>query len=319
MRSSAPILFLCVTAAVSMAAEPEAGTPRVHALVLGTAQDGGVPHLGCTRECCEPARRDPGRSHRVASLALIAEAVGGPRKVFLIDATPDLRSQLDSALGGKGRRERPPRLPVDGILLTHAHIGHYTGLMYLGRESMAARGVPVLATESMIRFLSGNGPWKRLVSGGHIELRPMEPGRAIELVPGLTVEPFRVPHRQEESDVVGFLVRGPSRKLVYIPDIDAWERWDTDIARLVESVDAALLDGTFFSPHEVPGRPLDEIPHPLISASMDRLASQVREGHRVVFIHLNHTNPALREGSQERSEVERRGFEIASDGLKLPL
>ncbi len=293
--------------------------PAVMARVVGISQDGGVPHLGCVRECCEAARRDPGRALRVASLALTVDVEGEPRRLYLIDATPDFRSQVDSALGEAGRRQRPPGLPLDGILLTHAHIGHYAGLIYLGRESAAAKRVPVYATARMTAFLSGNGPWRRLTEGGNIELRTLELGRSLDLAPGLSVEALRVPHREEESDVVGFLVRGPSRRLLYIPDIDSWDTWDTDIARLAGSVDVSLLDGTFYSADELPGRPQAEVPHPPITATMGRLEAVARSGHRIIFIHLNHTNPALRAGSPERSAIGRRGFEVASDGLVLPL
>jgi len=182
--------------------------------------------------------------------------------------------------------------------------------------------VPVYATARMATFLSGNGPWRRLTEGGNIELHTLEPGRSLDLAPGLSVEPLRVPHREEESDVVGFLVRGPLRRLLYIPDIDSWDtwgRWGTDIARLAASVDVSLLDGTFYSADELPGRPQAEVPHPPITVTMDRLEAVARSGHRIVFTHLNHTNPALRAESPERSAIGRRGFEVASQGLVLPL
>lgn len=292
---------------------------RVVATVLGAVQDGGLPHLGCDRECCMVARRDPALRQRVASLALTVQEPGPKRRVFLIDATPDFVSQVDSLLGPEPGRDRPVGLPVDGILLTHAHIGHYLGLAYLGRESMAARGVPVHATRRMSAFLSTNGPWKRLVEGGHVDLRVLEPGRPVELAPGLTATALRVAHREEESDAVGFLVVGPSRRLLYLPDIDAWERWDRDIADVVGGVDVSLLDGTFHSAADLPGRPISEVPHPFVTDTMDRLQSRVKEGRRVIFIHLNHSNPVLAPGSPEREAAERRGFEIASDGLEIPL
>ena len=291
----------------------------VYAQVVGVAQDGGLPHVGCSKTCCQAARKDPSRVQRVASLALVAAEAGSADRVFLIDATPDFRSQLDSALGPSGFEARATGLPLDGILLTHAHVGHYAGLIYLGRESAGARGVPVHATARMASFLSGNGPWKRLVEAGNIALKVLEPGRGVNLAPGLTVEPLRVPHREEESDVVGYLVAGPSRRLVYLPDVDDWGRWDRDIAQIVASVDVALLDGTFYSPRDLGTRSIAEIPHPMITATMDRLQEQVRLGRRVVFIHLNHSNPALQTDSAERMEMSRRGFEVAADGLRLSL
>ena len=318
MRPVAFLLSLLSLLAIG-AAPNSAPVQPVTARGLGVAQDGGAPHLGCTKACCAAARRDPSRAVRVASLALAAGGGGGARKVFIIDATPDFRTQVDTALGEGGLETRPGGLPVDGILLTHAHIGHYTGLMYLGRESIASSQVPVFATSRMAAFLSANGPWKRLVDGGHIRLEPIEAGRPFDLTPGLRVEPIRVPHREEDSDVVGFLVTGPSRRLLYIPDIDDWSRWDRDIAALVRTVDIALLDGTFYAASELGARSMAEVPHPLIPSTMDRLEPLVKQGHRVIFIHLNHTNPALRPGTPERQEIERRGFEVAADGLELSL
>ncbi len=184
---------------------------------------------------------------------------------------------------------------------------------------MAAKEVPVHASARMAAFLRDNGPWKRLVSGGHVTLRIMQPGRAFTLSPGLSVEPIRVAHREEESDALGFIVAGPQRRLLYIPDIDAWERWDRDIAALVGSVDVALLDATFYAPGELGDRPMNDVPHPLVVDTMKRLQPLARDGRRIIFIHMNHTNPALLSGSPERMEIEHRGFEVASDGARIDL
>lgn len=138
------------------------GSPPPEAIVLGIAQDGGVPHAGCRQKICVEARRDPGKRRLVASLGLLDPAAD---RRFLIDATPDFASQMER-LGG---------LP-DGILLTHAHIGHYLGLAQLGREVLGARQVPVYATPSMAKFLRENGPWKRLIALENIAVREIEIG-----------------------------------------------------------------------------------------------------------------------------------------------
>ena len=282
--------------------------PPVRAVVLGMAQDGGVPHIGCRQERCEAARRDPSRRERVASLGL----VDGDRR-FLIDATPDLPSQVASLDPG-----RPASRPiVDGILLTHAHIGHYTGLMYLGREALGAQAVPVWATPRMARFLRENGPWSQLVALGNIALKEMEPGREMALTERLRVTPLLVPHRDELSDTVGFRIQGPSRALLYIPDIDKWERWDRGLPEEVAGVDWALLDGTFEDPAELPGRSRAEIPHPLVGETVARLGPPPRRA-QVLFIHLNHTNRLLRDEAAVRS-LGAKGFAVARDGQELEL
>ena len=282
----------------------------VRAVVLGIAQDGGVPHIGCTQELCVRARQDQSLRQRVACLGLAAG-----EKRFLVDATPDLPSQIESLNAGRTLLDRGR--PVDGILLTHAHVGHYTGLMYLGREALGAHGVPVYVTPRMATFLRTNGPWSQLVSLGNIELREIEPGRPFSPTEGLTVTALSVPHRDEWSDTVGFRIAGPNRALLYIPDIDKWEKWDRRLQDEVATVGVALLDGTFESESELPGRSLLEIPHPLVGETAARLMGKTG-GADVRFIHLNHTNRLLWDDDARRA-LTGRGFRVAADGEEFPL
>ena len=278
---------------------------KMRAVVLGIAQDGGVPHIGCRQERCVLARRDPSRRERVACLGLVDEQAG---RRFVIDATPDLPSQLESLHPDWA----PGRPLVDGILLTHAHVGHYAGLMYLGREALGASGVPVYATPRMARFLRENGPWSQLVALGNVVIHEMEADREIALTDRLRVTPIRVPHRDELSDTVGFRVRGPSRSLLYIPDIDKWERWERRLPAEAAAVDWALLDGT-----EISGRTLADIPHPLIGETAALLGGGPRRG-RVLFVHLNHTNRLLWDETAVRA-LSDQGLAVARDGLELEL
>ena len=287
-----------------------AALPPVRAVVLGIAQDGGVPHIGCTSPSACARDGTCVAPRRVACLGLVADA-GGER--FLIGATPDRPSQVDSR--NRGRTVADPRRPVDGILLTHARIGHYTGVMYLGREALGARAVPVYATARMASLLRTSGPWSQLVALGQIEVREVEPGREVVLTPSLAVTPVRVPHRDELSDTVGYVVRGPGQSLLYVPDIDKWEKWDRRVEDEVAQVGIALLDGTFFSAGELPGRSLAEVPHPTVGETTARLAAL---SSRVSFIHLNHTNPLLWDG-RARHDPARRGFTLAAEGRVLSL
>jgi pyrroloquinoline quinone biosynthesis protein B len=279
-------------------------TAEVQAVVLGIAQDGGVPHLGCRQTLCVEARKDPTRRRRVASLGLIDGKAG---KRFLIDATPDFESQV-AALGG---------MP-DGILLTHAHVGHYLGLAQLGREVVNAREMPVYCTPSMARFLRENGPWRRLVESKNIAIHEIEPGVEFVLTESLRVTALRVPHRDEDSDTVAFVVSGPSqKKLLWLPDIDKWEKWDRRLEDVIRSVDQAFVDGTFFSAEEIPGRSIADIPHPLVGETVSRL-SAANLPARVFFVHLNHTNRLL----WDRTEIHRlraSGFGVAAEGQRVPL
>jgi pyrroloquinoline quinone biosynthesis protein B len=274
------------------------------AIVLGIAQDGGVPHAGCHQALCEEARRDPSKRRLVASLGLLDPAAG---KRFLIDATPDFAAQME-LLGG---------LP-DAILLTHAHIGHYLGLAQLGREVLGARKVPVYATPSMAKFLRENGPWKRLVGLENIALNELPPGASVQLTPSLKVTAIKVPHRDEDSDTVAFLIEGPRKKLLWLPDIDKWEKWDRKIEEMLEDPAlTAFVDGSFFSSDEIPGRSQAEIPHPLVPETMARFGANPPHG-RLFFVHLNHTNRLLWDAAAVK-DLEEKGFGIAKEGQRLSL
>jgi pyrroloquinoline quinone biosynthesis protein B len=311
LRDALFLFVLCLLAAslfCSGSKTEAAPSSGVRALVLGIAQDGGVPHIGCHKDVCLKARKDPRFRERVAALGLIDEDNG---KRFLVDATPDMPSQLETLLG-TGPWQSPP---LDGILLTHAHIGHYAGLMYLGREALGASGVPVYATPRMSAYLRDNGPWSQLVKLGNIELRTLPPGEEIALTPKLRVTAVTVPHRDELSDTVGFRIRGPHRVLLYIPDVDKWERADKPLAGLLTGVDVALLDGTFSDVSELPGRSMAEVPHPLVGETVN-LLPKGRPGLRVFFIHLNHTNKLLWD-SPARQALHDQGFDIPRDGEEI--
>ncbi len=289
-----------------------------YVVVLGTAQDGGLPHAACTCPRCEEARRDPARGRLVASIAIVVPSTG---KRYLVDATPDLREQLGLIPNvGTHPRGAMDRAPVDGVLLTHAHVGHYLGLAFFGFEAVHTSKLPVWATPRMAAFLGANAPWSRLVAREEIALREMPPGMAFDLDAGVRVTPFSVPHRDEDSDTVAFAIEGPRHAVLYVPDTDAWATWSDAARAALEKCDTALIDGTFFAAGELPGRDVARIGHPLIPATMDLLQDRVRSGRlRVLFTHINHSNRTLEPASPERRAVEYRGFSLADDGQRLPL
>lgn len=282
-------------------------------VVLGTAQDGGVPQAGAFGE---PGWTDPSKRRLVVCLGLVDPASS---RRWMFEATPDFREQLWRLQQASPSNESPG---LAGVFLTHAHIGHYTGLMFLGHESIGAKGVPVYAMARMKQFLETSGPWSQLARLKNIELRELSAGARVSLPGGLSVTPFLVPHRQEYSEVVGFRIAGPRRSVLFIPDIDSWDQWDAAGTRLEDElakVDAAYLDGTFFANGEIPGRDMTGFPHPFITTTMDRLkALPESERAKVRFIHLNHTNPALWPGPARR-EIEARGFRVTEQGERLGL
>lgn len=277
-------------------------------IVLGIAQDGGVPHAGNKEH---RGWSDPKFKRHIVSLGLVDPTT---EERWMIDATPDFREQLhmlDTAF------PVDEKLGLKGIFLTHAHIGHYTGLMFLGHESMGTHEVPVYAMPRMIEFLSYNGPWDQLVRYKNILLKPLADKTPVTLNDRLAITPFMVPHRQEYSEVIGFRINGPNRSVLYITDIDKWEDWDeqgTHIEDLIAEVDVAFLDGTFYAKGEIPGRDMSTFPHPFITDSMERFrVLPVEEREKIRFIHLNHTNPALNDEREAQKTIKAKGYRVAEE------
>lgn len=304
-------------------------------VILGITQDGGLPHAACRRACCEAAWENPRLRVPTACLGVVLPSTGD---YWLIDATPDFPQQLvqlqriaDEAAGfvswGSSAR-------LKGIFLTHAHVGHYAGLIHLGREVMGAREAPVYAMPRMAAFLRMNGPWNQLVELQNIVIHKLAADEPCRLEPSgesatpseappaesIRLTPILVPHRDEYSETVGFRITGPSRSILYVPDIDKWERWDGSLQEEVRSVDVALIDGTFFAEGELPGRDMSTVPHPFIVETLKRLETlSTADRAKVYFIHLNHTNPALIDDSEARRRIEREGCRVAQVGQRFAL
>jgi pyrroloquinoline quinone biosynthesis protein B len=303
------LLLLALACAGTPAPDPGGGF-GFDVFVLGIAQDGGVPQLGCDAECCRRARLDPTQRRMRTALGVRARAT---KELLLVEATPDVEAQIAllhqlTATTGRGRQ------PVDACLVTHGHTGHYLGLLAFGREAAASKSLPLYCTQRFAQFVQATPPLALLMSEQHVEPRVVTPGTPFAPLPGLEVEAIPVPHRDEFTDTVAFVLRGPRRSLLFLPDIDQWSKWDRDIAALVDTVDFVLIDGTFYSASELPGRSLEQIPHPLVPKSMELLAAAaMRHPGRIHFIHLNHTNRLLRDASA-RAALEAHGFRVADEG-----
>ncbi len=301
---------LCAVAAPNPQHHSESESADPFVVVLGIAQDGGYPQAGCAKDCCKDAWSDSSRRRHVSCLAIVDPT---SQQRWIIDATPDFKEQL-RMLDEVAPVSEVPGVGLTGILLTHGHIGHYTGLMHLGHEAMGATNVPVYVMPRMGGFLSTNGPWDQLVRYKNIELREMVADESVQLNERLSVTPFRVPHREEYTEVVGYRIDGPNRSVLFIPDIDKWERWDRSIEDLIAQVDVAYLDGTFYADGELPNRDMADIPHPFIVESMQRFrALPALTKSKIHFIHLNHTNPALDERSEARKAIKTAGFHVARE------
>lgn len=280
--------------------------------VLGTIQDGGIPHLGCNKKCCEEYFLNQTQRIGVSSLGISNLK---NNKNYLIDATPDINFQLKKLIGNENISKK-----LNGIFITHAHMGHYSGLLNLGRESFSSSLVPLFVMPKMHEFISSNGPWDQLVKLKNVDLKSLCNNKPEVLGDNLSIVPFLVPHRDEYSETVGYKIIGPNKTALFIPDIDKWEKWEISIVELVKEVDYAFLDGTFYDAKEINNRDISEIPHPFIIESLELFKNlSVVDKNKVYFIHLNHTNPAIDKSSAPFKNITSKGFNVAEGNMEFSL
>ena len=308
LRKNKLIVFiLCAT--IFSCSEYKTTSNNNFITVLGIAQDAGYPHIGCKKDCCNNNIGD--NKYYVTSIGLTDIEND---KYYLFEATPDIGEQIKYLKSGVSNKKL-----IDGILLTHAHIGHYSGLMYLGREALGANRIPIYVMPRMKNFLEGNGPWSQLVSLDNIDLKEINHNQNIQLSNDLIVIPFNVPHRDEFSETVGYKIIGKNKSALFIPDIDKWDLWRKSIVEEVKSVDYAFLDATFFSGDEI-NRSMKEIPHPFVLETIEIFMDEdLSTKNKIHFIHFNHTNPLLNQKINLRDSILKLGFNFAKFGDKYNL
>ncbi|MFB6294766.1 MAG: MBL fold metallo-hydrolase [Candidatus Nanohaloarchaea archaeon] len=266
----------------------------VKAEILGSVQDGGVPHLGCTCATCERARDDPSQQRYATSMKVYHEEND---VTYLFDASPDIRFQLSDEF-------------LDGIFLSHGHLGHISGLLYLGKESFNANMVDVHCSESVADFMHDSYPYRLLIDRNNIVVNEHEDGDHVELM-DLQVVPVEVVHRYVPTDMHAFRIESDDTTLFYMTDIDYWT---DDAIEEVENADIAVVDGCFWSKEEIDR--YERVPHPPIKESLDVFADTDTD---IIFTHMNHTNPVLDPDSEERQQVEDAGFRVADEGMEIQL
>jgi pyrroloquinoline quinone biosynthesis protein B len=279
--------------------------------ILGNTQDAGLPHIGCQHKFCQD-NFDKYDQYFVTSIAVVDSDL---RKYIMFEATPDITYQLNNLNNSIFQEFLLP----ESLYITHAHIGHYTGLMYFGREALGSKNLLVKVLPKMSEFLKSNGPWNQLVNINNIEIQKLNFGESNNELTNISVTPIKVPHRDEYSETAGYVIQGKNKKALFIPDIDKWEKWDKNLVHLTEEFDYLLLDATFYDSKEI-NRDINEIPHPLVTETMsllDNLSSELKA--KVYFIHMNHTNLMLDPESELSKLVESKGFNIARLGQKLNL
>lgn len=273
--------------------------------ILGTVQDGGLPHIGCQKLCCTSSSQELKQRLQVTALSVTQPKINS---TLLFEATPDIISQWNLL----------KNIP-SAIFLTHAHIGHYSGLIHLGREALGAKRIPVYAMPRMTSYLKQNAPWNQLISIKNIDLFQIE-ANSKNSIGQIHITPILVPHRDEFSETVAYKIEGPQKTVLFLPDIDKWSHWELELAQILKTVDYAFIDGTFFDESELNYRPLEEIPHPIVKETIALLkpySKKLRD--KVYFIHMNHTNPMLNPKSKASKWVLEQGFNIAREGQTFRL
>lgn len=286
--------------------------PNQYITVLGIAQDAGFPHINCDNACCN-LFYDGLESKKLVSCLGLVDLQN--QKKWLFDATPDLSEQVQILKTDHLNNDKV----IDGVFLTHAHIGHYTGLMYFGFEALGGNNIPVYTMPKMKNYLETNGPWSQLVTYKNVELNQLQNDSTITLNNKLKVTPFLVPHRDEYSETVGYKIEGNNKTALFIPDIDKWHKWERNIIEEVKKVDYAFLDASFFRDGEI-DRDMSKIPHPFTTETTSLFENETQETKsKIYFIHFNHSNPTLLKSHHLKDSIQNLGFNFAKEGDVFPL
>ena len=279
------------------------GTAKMYDRIklLGNAQDAGRPQLGCTEKCCEDARRNTHLSRMPVSLGLHGEQFG------IVEATRCIGDQI-SLMGNS---------QISEVWLTHAHLGHIEGLGQFGRESLNSKNVKLRCSDSVVDYVMKHPIWKKLIERGNLTFDKFKSD---------TIVPIEVPHRAQDFDTHAILFKGKNNNILFLPDHDTWEKtldfveynnpkeWFSSL-----EANIILLDGTFWNSSELKGRIQADVPHPTVSETLDLIGERSANDPRVIFIHLNHTNPLHYPDSVEYQKLVSLGWEVGEEGMELNL
>jgi pyrroloquinoline quinone biosynthesis protein B len=294
--------------------------------VLGAAAGGGFPQWNCGCPQCRAVRDGsrPCRSRTQSSVAVSADY----RRWFLLNASPDIRAQIESfpALHPRGVRDSP----LQAVLLTDAELDHTLGLLLLREAGDLEVHATAAAHETLLK---GTSLLQTLGAYANVEWRPVSPGVEVSLANGLSYRAFPVPTSKrarfgtgegDEGVVVGYRITDgdTGRSLVYLPG--AQELTASVLAQL-EDCTCLLFDGTCWQDDELiqlgiagkTSRDMGHLPIGGAGGSLEQLAPLPIE--RKIYIHINNTNPILFEDAPERRIVEEHGLEVAADGLELEI
>ena len=189
---------------------------KIFIYILGTAQDGGYPHFGCREQCCESAWKDLSKQRFPASLALVDM---NEKKYWLFDITPEVKDQIHML--------DQFNCSLAGVFITHAHVGHYMGLINFGLEIMNTKNIPIYIMPKMKYYIENNSMLNQLIDNKNINLTVLSDNKISSINKVVLVIPFKVPHRNELSETVGFQIVGNKKSIIYLPDIDSWNGFES--------------------------------------------------------------------------------------------
>jgi pyrroloquinoline quinone biosynthesis protein B len=293
--------------------------------VLGAAAGGGFPQWNCGCPQCRTVRNGsrPCRPRTQSSVAVSADY----RRWFLLNASPDIRAQIESfpPLHPNGVRDSP----LQAVLLTDGELDHTLGLLLL-RE---AGDIEVHGTAAVHETLcKGTSLLQTLGVYTRVEWRTVVTGTEVSLADGLTYRAFQVPTNKRArfgtgeggETVIGYRITdGPTgRALVYLPGA---QELTASVRAHLEDCACLLFDGTCWQDDELirlgiapkTSRDMGHLPISGADGSLKQLASLPIE--RKIYIHINNTNPVLLEDAPERRIVEEHGLEVAADGLEMEI
>jgi pyrroloquinoline quinone biosynthesis protein B len=298
---------------------------------LGSAAGGGFPQWNCGCDNCRDARAGvPGLRARTQESIAVS---GDGDSWFLVNASPEIRAQIESFPGLWPRAKR--HSPIAGILFTNGDLDHCLGLLSL-RES---HPLVAHATASMcdgfrqgnvlyrtLERFAGQIDWQLVGLGEERSLGNDATGLRVTALPIAGNLPLHLKGLRTAvpEDNVGYVIRDERTggRLAYLSGVAGPS---PELERACADADVVFFDGTFWTSDELIAaglgtRRAEDMSHWPISGAGGSLEFLARlPARRKIFIHVNNTNPMLREGSAARAEVRRSGVEIAEDGLELEL
>lgn len=291
----------------------------VSVTILGTAQDGGIPQAGCSCERCNEAHKDLRLRKYPVSLGII----GTDGSKHIIEVTKNLSEQL-MIWSTNGNELFIP----ETVSITHLHLGHVEGIGQFGKPVMASKEVDVFLSHKNKNIFDERSDIKLMIEENNIRTHAKNFNQLFEPMQGcgFSLQFISIPHRSELGDTAAIIIKGNKRNILFMPDQDSWEETleyysKENIRGFLKMFDIneALIDGTFWSMEELPGRNISEIPHPTIQDSLKLLGKRMENDPRISFLHLNHSNPVNDIGSKQRKLVEENGWRVSEIGDVLKL